>query len=79
MIRVLALAVAWLALASAACAAGDSIDELKPQFDYDARQNLDVKATLLYERDGAKVYDVTYSSGEVLRTRWMSPSGGKRT
>src|SRR5262249_34634403 len=69
MIRTFGTVVVWLALVSAAPAAGSDIAEVKRQFDYDAKEALEVKATLLYERDGAKVYDVTYAS----------PKGGRVT
>jgi APA family basic amino acid/polyamine antiporter len=69
MIRTIGLAVMCLARLPAARAAGDEFEQLKRQFDYDAKEPLDTKATLLYERDGAKVYDVTYAS----------PKGGRVT
>lgn len=37
-------------------------DELKRQFDYDASQPLDVKETLVRERDGVKLFDISYAS-----------------
>src|SRR5262245_21713213 len=66
--RVLPALLMSLALESAAVAAGDDFAELKRQFDYN-KENLDPKPKLLYERDGAKVYDVTYPS----------PKGGRVT
>jgi dienelactone hydrolase len=69
MTRVCGTVLVWLALVSAARAAGNDLDDLKRQFDYDPKEALDAKATLLYERDGAKVYDVTYAS----------PKGGRVT
>ena len=62
MIHIFAMVVVWLALVSAAHASGTDIDDRKRQFDYDPKEALDTKATLLSERDGAKVYDVTYAS-----------------
>ena len=67
MIHVFGTALVWLAIVPTARAA-DDFDELKHQFDNDPKEALDVKEVLLYERDGAKVYDVTYTS----------PTGGPR-
>jgi len=53
----------------AAARAGGDFDELKKQFDYDAKKPLDVKAKLLHERGGVKVHDVSYAS----------PKGGRVT
>jgi len=58
-----------LAAGQAARADGDSFDALKRMYDYDSKQQLDVKEALLHERDGVKVYDVTYAS----------PKGGRAT
>lgn len=69
MARLIGIVLVCLAHNLAAHAAGSDIDELKRQFDYDAEVPLDTKSTLLYERDGAKVYDVTYAS----------PKGGRVT
>src|SRR5262249_35726801 len=49
--------------------ADTSFDDLKVQFDCDRKADLDVHAKLLHERDGVKVYDVTYAS----------PKGGRVT
>src|SRR5262245_57348256 len=66
----IATAVAAFLAAAPVCAAdGESFQSLKQQFDYDPKEPLDAKETLLYERDGAKVYDVTYAS----------PKGGRVT
>ncbi len=77
MTRVFGTTLLWLAVASAAGAAGDNFDDLKRQFDYDSRQALDAKETLLYERDGAKVYDVTYASprGGRVTAYLITPAG----
>jgi dienelactone hydrolase len=78
MSRVFALVVVFTVLVQPARAADGaeatqsgppSFDVLKRQFDYDASQPLDVKQTLLYEREGVKVYDVSY----------VSPNGGRVT
>ena len=61
MIHVFGTALVWLAIVATARAA-DNFDELKHQFDNDPKEALDVKEVLLYERDGAKVCDVTYTS-----------------
>jgi formylglycine-generating enzyme required for sulfatase activity len=47
----------------------DGFDALKRQFDYDASQPLNVEQVLLHEREGVKVYDVSY----------VSPKGGRVT
>ena len=62
MARAIGIVLVSLAHVLMAPAAGNDFDELKRQFDYDPKEPLDAKSTLLYERDGAKVYDVTYSS-----------------
>jgi predicted esterase len=49
--------------------AGDTFDARKRQFAYDASQPLGVEQVLLYEREGVKVYDLTY----------ISPKGGRVT
>src|SRR5262249_48344069 len=49
--------------------AQDGFDALKRQFDYDASQPLNVEQVLLHEREGVKVYDVSY----------VSPKGGRVT
>jgi dienelactone hydrolase len=67
--HLLGAALVCLAAARAAGADGLDIDALKRQFDYDPRQPLDVKETLLHEREGVKVYDVTFAS----------PKGGRVT
>src|SRR5262245_60281998 len=48
--------------------AGD-FETLRRQFDYDAKLPLDANENLKFERNGAKVYDVTYAS----------PQGGRVT
>lgn len=45
------------------------IESLARLYDYDPRQPLDAKETLLYERNGVRVYDVSYAS----------PKGGRAT
>jgi cephalosporin-C deacetylase-like acetyl esterase len=66
MLRAVALSIA---LGPLAAHADDAFNDLKRLFDYDAREPLDVQQTLMYERDGVKVYDVTYAS----------PKGGRVT
>ena len=67
---VIALASAALLTAPSTCpAAGDDFPGLKRQFDYDSKEPLDTKMKQLYERDGARVYDLTYTS----------PKGGRVT
>jgi dienelactone hydrolase len=59
----------FLAIPSVCPADGGDFPNLKRQFDYDPKEALDARETLLYERDGAKVYDLTYAS----------PKGGRMT
>jgi dienelactone hydrolase len=40
----------------------DDIESLKLLYDYDPGQPIEFKETILYERDGAKVYDISYAS-----------------
>jgi dienelactone hydrolase len=56
-------------VASSCGRADGELETLSRQFDYDAKLPLDVKQSLLHERDGVKVYDVTYAS----------PKGGRVT
>ena len=55
---------------------GDFADS-KKQFDYDARAPLAVETRLLYERDGAKVHDVSYASplGGRVTAFLVTPTG----
>lgn len=69
MSRVFAVVVVLSALVQPLRGAQDSFDALKRQFDYDASQPLKVEQVLLHERDGVKVYDVSY----------VSPKGGRVT
>src|SRR5579872_926656 len=69
MFRIFAALVVLSVLIQAVEGAGDGFDVLKRQFAYDASQALDVQQSLLYERDGAKVYDLSYAS----------PKGGRVT
>src|SRR5262245_7290404 len=69
MTRIVVMVPVCLLLLAGVHAAGSDFDDLKRQFEYDAKEALDVKTTLLYEREGAKVYDVTY----------VSPKGGRVT
>ncbi len=53
---------------SAQAQIGD-MESLKRLYDYDSKQSLDSREKLLYERDGVKVYDISYAS----------PKGGRVT
>jgi hypothetical protein len=64
--RMLLIVVTLAFLACPARGAQDGFDALKRQFDYDASQSLNVEQVLLHEREGVKVYDVSY----------VSPKGG---
>ena len=80
MIRIFGMALVGLALASTARAAGDGIDELKRQFDYDPKEALDAKETLLYEREGAKVYDASgLNRGDIVQFALQGDATGLAT
>src|SRR5262245_16938113 len=69
MARVIGIVLVCLVHIPAGHVAGSEFDDLKRQFDYDPKEALDARLTMLYERDGATVYDVTYAS----------PKGGRVT
>lgn len=50
-------------------AADNTIDDLRRMYEYDSKQPLNVQEKLLHEREGVKVYDLTYAS----------PKGGRVT
>lgn len=58
-------------------ASADEIDDLRRQFDYDAKAPLNSEEKLLYERDGVKVVDLTYDSvkGGRVTGYVVSPTG----
>jgi dienelactone hydrolase len=64
--RTLLALLAGSALTSPA-GAGESITDLKRMYDYDAKQPLEAKQNLLYQRAGVRVYDLTYASPKVGR------------
>jgi dienelactone hydrolase len=69
-----------LALAAAPPAvARDGIGDLKKQFEYDAKAPLAAEEKLLYERDGAKVFDLTYAgrNGSKVTAYLVTPATGK--
>jgi len=67
--RLLATFVIGLAVTVASQAQLDELQGLKRLYDYDSEQPLETKDTLLHERDGVKVYDISYAS----------PGGGRVT
>ena len=67
MVRILTFSLA-LCAASVAPAA-DGIDDLRKMYDYDPKAPLEAEQKLMFERDGVKVFDLTYAS----------PKGGKVT
>jgi dienelactone hydrolase len=69
MIRNVAIVMICLAAAQVARAEENSFDDLKRMYDYDRQQALDVQEKVLQERDGVKVYDLSYAS----------PKGGRVT
>jgi dienelactone hydrolase len=68
-IRLFAAFVVMTVLVQPLVGAEAGFDTLKRQFDYDASQPLDIQQSLSYERDGVKVYELSYSS----------PKGGRVT
>jgi dienelactone hydrolase len=75
--RLLGAFVMMLAVAAAAQAQVGDIQNLKRLYDYDPQQPLDYEETLLYERDGVEVYDITYASprGGRVTAYLVVPSG----
>jgi dienelactone hydrolase len=69
MIKNVAIVLICLGAAQTAGAEDNNFDDLKRMYDYDRRQPLDVQEKLLHERDGVKVYDLSYTS----------PKGGRVT
>jgi len=67
--NILSIIVIWMAAFVAAQAQLEDMQSLKRLYDYDSKQPLDSKETLLYERGGIKVYDISYAS----------PKGGRVT
>jgi dienelactone hydrolase len=67
--RYVAAVLIGLVASQAARAGGDSLEDLKSLYRYDANQPLDARLEVLYEREGVKVYDLTYAS----------PKGGRVT
>ena len=59
----------WLAAFIAVQAQIGDLQSLKSLYDYDSKQPLDSRETLLFERDGVKVFDISY----------VSPRGGRVT
>jgi dienelactone hydrolase len=68
-VRAVGLVVATFFASHSLSALSDEIDELRKQFVYDAKAPLNVEQKLLYEREGVKVFDLTYDS----------PKGGRVT
>lgn len=67
-----------LATALAATSApADEIADLRKMFDYDAKAALEAKEKLLYERDGVKVFDLSYASprGGRVTAYLVAPAG----
>jgi len=67
--RALLEAVLVVVVLAPVVTAEDDIGSLKRLYEYDQSQSLDSQEALLYELDGARVYDTTYSS----------PKGGRVT
>ncbi len=67
----------WLAAVVAAQTQLGDIQSLKPLYDYDAKQPLESTETLLYERDGIKVFDISYASprGDRVTAYLVMPAG----
>src|SRR5712692_645037 len=68
----------FLLFASLAAPASESLDQLRPLFDYDPKEPLDVQESLLQEKAGIKIYDVNYASPKGGRvTAFLVAPGGK--
>jgi hypothetical protein len=67
--KLLSTSVIWLAVVIAAQAQLGDIQSLKRLYNYDPKQPLDYKETLLYEREGITLYYISYAS----------PRGGRVT
>ena len=62
MLTLLEATIIALAVGVAVQAQTDDLQSLKRLYDYDPKQPLDTRQTLLHERDGVKVYDISYAS-----------------
>ena len=67
--KLISTSVIWFTVVVAAQAQLGDIQSLKHLYDYDQKQPLDTKETLLFEREGATVYNISYAS----------PKGGRVT
>lgn len=65
----LCMLVVCFTMAQTAVAADEQFESLKRMYDYDRQQPLDVQEKVLHEREGVKVYDLSYAS----------PKGGRVT
>lgn len=77
MLRTFAPAMAFaIALAALNASAGE-IDDLRKMYDYDAKAPLNAEENLLFERDGVKVFDLTYDSpkGGRVSAYLVAPTG----
>lgn len=69
MSKIFCLLILIVAFCDAAFAQDQSISELRRMFDYDQNAPLDVKEVSVINRDGVRIYDITYAS----------PKGGRVT
>jgi dienelactone hydrolase len=75
---ILSTFIIWMAAVVAAQAQPDDVQSLKSLYDYDSKQPLDCNETLLYERDGIKVFDISYASPKDGRvTAYLVVPAGK--
>lgn len=67
----------FLGLRGAWAGGPNAIQDLRRSFDYDPKQPLEAKLTLLYERAGVRTYDLLYASpkGGMVTGYLLSPSG----
>ena len=76
--KLLSTSVIWLAVVIDAQAQLGDIQSLKRLYNYDPKQPFDYKETLLYEREGITVYDISYASprGGRVTAYLVMPAGG---
>src|ERR1700694_1656770 len=77
-IRSLGLASVVILLATGAFAE-ESFDQLLHHWDYDQSAPLDVKQAGIEERDGVRIYDISFSSPVSERSKAVGPNGGTVT
>lgn len=76
-LRLTALLALLVLLFGTSPGSSQALDELRRFFDYDPKQPLETKLTLLYERDGIGTYDLLYASpkGGMVTGYLVTPPG----